>query len=256
MPVTAIEAPSAAKSAINPISGVFGTGQVKLIFKDEAFTAPITGKYRIRVWGAGGCAKGDKGGGGGGFAMKVIELNAGDIVNVTVAMSLLGNTSSFGSHVSATSGETGVIPVEKTHAVGGEGVGGDVNFKGGRGQYSGSTTQQVGGGAASLLGDGGDAVSKEYFGGSSAGIPVTTGSSYGRVTAGHEYSFSECLEFGLDLIGAGAGSTDFERAASGGGACTDYTFAQAGAGAGFPGGGASPRSPEGLGANGLVAVEY
>ncbi|WP_067096774.1 hypothetical protein [Marinomonas atlantica] len=254
MPVTAIDAPGAAKSAINPISGVFGTGQIKLIFNDENFIAPVTGKYRIRVWGAGGKYRYSAAGAGGGFSMKTIELNEGDVIPVTVARSSMGNTTSFGVHLSATSGST-LTTNSNTNTVGGVGIGGDVNYVGGRGAYVSSTGQyRMAGGAASLFGNGGEAVDSNYLidtGGSGPSSyyqpidPVST-------TGGHEMTFQECLLYGLDFIGAGCGGTDRRNAASGGGAGNISSYFGI---AGFPAGGGSD-GPNQTGANGLVTVEY
>ena len=104
----------------NPISGVFGTGQVQFFGPQSGsfiWTVPQgIGKVRARCWGGGATSY------AGGFAMKAIyDLTGVTIVPITVS-SIAGGTSSFGSYVSATGA------VASTSA--GYGVGGDINTSG------------------------------------------------------------------------------------------------------------------------------
>lgn len=114
--------------------GNYGSGNYQVFYENGNFTAPVSGTYRVKVVG-GGSGGGDsgtnqdwgrRGGAGGGYAMKEVELVAGTITPITVAAKAAlrtpGNTSSFGNIVSATGGN---------HNVGGSGVGGDENYNGG-----------------------------------------------------------------------------------------------------------------------------
>ena len=126
----------------------------------------------VHVWGAGGngangyyaAASNDgcRGGGGGGLAVKLIDVSSlGATETVTIGGSSnlydsVGGTSSFGSHCSATGGNDGYNDTENAgsgttaganYGIGGLGIGGDVNRRGGRGgigYYS--TTSNCGGG--------------------------------------------------------------------------------------------------------------
>lgn len=251
MPTVSLSTP-AAKTTINPITGIFGSGRTELIFKDGTFTAPITGRYRIRVWGAGGEYVGFLdatssyyryiGGAGGGFAMLEVSLNEGDIVSVTVAKSELGNTTSFGSYVSATSAEK--HSGYKTSLQGGVGIGGTINTKGGASYENNTASNAYGAGSASIMGDGGPA-GGEYTNvktGSTAGLGSGSDNSF---LSGIKEDFANSLKYGLDFIGAGRGSSATTHAGTGGGGGNQI--------AGFPGGGGSQQSK---GANGLVTVEY
>ena len=125
----------------------------------------------VHVWGAGGnghdgadssnrCA----GGGGGGLAVKLIDVaNLGATETITVGAHSnpgiengVGGTSSFGSHCSATGGNDGNNNAANegsgpTYGVGGIGLQGDVNRRGGTGgagYYSSSTNAGGGGGGS------------------------------------------------------------------------------------------------------------
>ena len=73
----------------NPVTGVFGTGQVKMFtVGSSTWTVPIgITRCRARVWGAGGGNSGC----GGGFAMKEIDLGSTTSVAVTVGLGSSGN---------------------------------------------------------------------------------------------------------------------------------------------------------------------
>ena len=73
--------PSQSISLQNPLTGVFGNGQVKMFVSSGAFTVPLgVSRVRVRVWGGGG----SDGGSGGGFAIKEIDLGSATTVPVTV----------------------------------------------------------------------------------------------------------------------------------------------------------------------------
>ena len=93
----------------NPITGVFGTGQMQFFGPGQSgtWTVPAgVGKVRVRLFGAGA----GQSGGGGGFALKTIyDLSGVTSVAVTVGAGVNGSggTSSFGSYVSASGGVGG-----------------------------------------------------------------------------------------------------------------------------------------------------
>ncbi len=146
----------------------------------------------VHVWGAGGrggySQNANWGGGGGGLAVKLIDVaSLGATETVTVgaegtSRNAIAPTSSFGSHCSATGGNGGNCTDNNqgstTRGVGGLGVGGDVNKRGGNGGngYYSSTTNAGGGGGGSAPApygvsdgfQGGDG--STYAGGGGAGI--------------------------------------------------------------------------------------
>lgn len=106
----------------NPISGVFGTGQMQFFGPNSTATSWSVpagiGKVRARCWG------GSTGTNSGGFAIKSIY----DLTGVsTIPIIVSTGTCSFGSYVSSTGGSSSGV---------GTGVGGDINSNG--------TTLQVG----------------------------------------------------------------------------------------------------------------
>ncbi len=121
----------------------------------------------VHVWGAGGCggAKTDAAGhgaGGGGLAVKYINsgaLSATETITIGAGSEdpdLVGGTTSFGSHCSATGGNGGLNNTANQGSaadfgVGGLGIGGDINRRGGQGQigYYSATTNCGGGGGGS-----------------------------------------------------------------------------------------------------------
>jgi len=95
--------------AFNPITGVFGTGQVQVFGTSGSWTVPTgISRVRARVWGGGGYNSGS----GGGFSLRAIyDLTGVTSVAVTVGAAGIsgvttGGTSSFGSYCSATGGVT------------------------------------------------------------------------------------------------------------------------------------------------------
>ncbi|MFT2112175.1 hypothetical protein [Marinomonas sp. 2405UD68-3] len=118
----------------NFVTGIFGEGKRLFLETSQNFVAPKTGKYRVRVWGCGGSSYYDvkkkllNVGSGGGFSMKEIELNEGDVVPVNVAVQS-PQSSSFGAFLSATSGAN---RTSNNSVFGGNGIGGDINVTGHR----------------------------------------------------------------------------------------------------------------------------
>jgi len=246
-------------TAYNPISGVFGTGQVQMYFASGTWSVPPgIGKVRARVWGGGGYNSGS----GGGFSMETIyDLTGVTSVAVTVGAggtsgTPTGGTSSFGSYCSATGGLT-------TGGAAGTGSGGDINFSGGLG----NSTALSGGGSASLIGNGGSAPTA----GSLYGLPGTGGAgSGGAVAAGfgggngfmgqgaqaNTNSFtlptSGLQQFSIDFIGTGGGGALANGINGGGGGNSPGAVVMGG----IPGGGGGGSGSNGPGGQGLVIVEW
>lgn len=121
----------------------------------------------VHAWGAGGCGGADSnvaghGAGGGGLAVKYVDAGAlSSTETITIGAgsenpTLIGGTTSFGSHCSATGGNGGLNNTANEGSaadfgVGGLGVGGDINKRGGQGQtgYYAGTTNCGGGGGGS-----------------------------------------------------------------------------------------------------------
>jgi hypothetical protein len=240
----------------NPVTGVFGTGQISWFNASGTWTVPAgIAKCRVRVWGAGGSAT-TGGGAGGGFAMRTLYDLSG-VISVavmvgTAATNTTGGTSSFGSYVSATGGSN--------TTAGGTGIGGDVNNTGGAGP---NISQGGGGGVASFFGNGGSGSSSN--GGNGAGGAGGGGGSQtshsggggflsvgtiGIVTSGTPTAPTTGINgsFSIDFIGCGGGGASNVSSTNGGGG--GGSTPQPGA---FPGGGGGGT---GLGAPGLVIVEY
>ena len=171
----------------------------------------------VHVWGAGGSGSdgasygshsGCRGGGGGGLAVKLIDVSSlGATETVTIGgptngntITGVGGTSSFGSHCSATGGNDGYNDTENAgsgttaganYGIGGLGIGGDVNRRGGRGGqgYSSASTNAGGGGGGSApapygISDGFDGgPGSTYAGGGGGGIAST--GSVGSYNGGH-----------------------------------------------------------------------
>ena len=242
-------------TAYNPISGVFGTGQVQLYFASGTWSVPPgIGKVRARVWGGGGANSGSAGG----FSMETIYDLTG-VTSIAITVGAGGNpsgvpsgSSSFGSYCSATGGLT-------TGGAAGTGSGGDINYSGGLG----NSTASCGGGSASLIGNGGPAPTAA----SVYGLPGTGGAGSGGATApnGGGNGFmgqgaqgstnnitlptSGLQQFSIDFIGTGGGGS-LTNGINGGGAGVGSSTNNMG---GIPGGGGGN---SGFGGQGLVIVEW
>lgn len=189
----------------NPITGIFGNGEVQYFFNDSDFSVPIgVSKVRVRLWGGGGADAG----GGGGFALKEINVNSGDLIPITVGRGGHGNsadtrdgqTSSFGSFVSATGGKSWVT-ANSDNA--GEGVGGDINNSGGY-----SATNTLYGSCGSLFGTGGGGTPTEELGRwKNTGFAL----SYGVLGEAH---VGEQNQFSIDFIGTGGYTTGYNGGGS------------------------------------------
>ncbi|WP_139398031.1 hypothetical protein [Aeromonas dhakensis] len=137
------------KESIDLFDAVPGTRQ---------YTVPdgVT-QIRVSVIGPGGNGSGPESnttglansGGGGGYSEKVLSVTPGHVFSYTVGAP--SGTSSFGGVISATSGKTPTSTSTGQVCVGGDGVGGDINFSGGSGL---GTQYAAGGGAASRFGNG------------------------------------------------------------------------------------------------------
>ena len=266
----------------NPITGVFGNGQMQIFSASGTWTVPPgVAKVRVRMWGAGGSAGNQasyySGGGGGGFALKAIyELTGITSIPVTVGVGIINiqsgststgfraGTSSFGSYCSATGGLTGIT---SDNALGGVGVGGDINNTGGKGGWGGATSSGGGGGSASLIGGGGNAGASAPGNSSTGGAGAGWGSSTqnnpasgGFMTIGGiagttttYYSVMPTASnqpFSIDFIGTGGGGGYYQYGVNGGGGGNTQH-------GGFPGGGSAYGSPSSvLSAGGLVIVEW
>lgn len=113
-----------------------------------SWTVPRAGFYRIHVWGAGGQATNTDqfspgcGGGGGGYADKVVTFRKGDVLTGSVGQSQAGSVGTSGgasvvnlpsgAQVGATGGTGGA-----SGGAGGVGFGGDQNLVGGAGGIAG-----------------------------------------------------------------------------------------------------------------------
>lgn len=125
------------------------------------WTKPTGLKYVIvevqAVGGIGGDAtgasNGGSGGGGGGYSRKLIEA-ASLGATETVTIGGAGNSSSFGSHCSATAGSNGTNG-GGSGGSGGTGSSGDINVTGGGGGAGNGTASISGAGGASFFGAGG-----------------------------------------------------------------------------------------------------
>lgn len=247
--------------AFNPITGVFGTGQVQVFGTSGTWTVPPgIGKVRARVWGGGGYNAGS----GGGFSLVAIYLLTGvTSVAVTVGVAgtaapTTGGTSSFGSYCSATGGLT-------TGGAAGVGSGGNINNIGGVG----NSTSSAGGGVASLFGTGGAAATTLNTNGANgasgggAGTPIAAnfasggngflgaGGYYNPTAATSSYPPSTGFSpaFSIDFIGTGGGGAHFYPGVNGGGGGGGPSTPSGG----FPGGGGGQSANGGAG---LVIVEW
>ena len=249
-------------TAFNPITGVFGSGNVQ-VFGGRGTTTgsytwtvpPGVAKVRVRVWSAGGANSGS----GGGFAMKtVFDLSGVSTVAVTVgagSTSTTGGTSSFGSYVSVTGGGA-------TGGAVGTSTSGDINQSGGIG-----VATYGGGGVGSLFGDGGASGSSGVGnsgasgGGGSLSSPTNGfGGGSGLLGSGSSWVASGTAaaivfptsgligQFSIDFIGTGGGGAYTQSGANGGGG--GY-----GGSGGYPGGGAGSGTTQHSGA-GMVIVEW
>ncbi|NDC42728.1 MAG: hypothetical protein EBZ77_14470, partial [Chitinophagia bacterium] len=103
----------------NPITGVFGSGNVRFFGSSGTWTVPPgVGAVRARMWGGGGNSSGS----GGGFSM-ITVTNLVGVTSVAVTVGAAGGTSSFGSYASATGGSA-------SGGARGAGSGGDINTSG------------------------------------------------------------------------------------------------------------------------------
>lgn len=268
----------------NPVSGVFGTGQVQFFSASGAWAVPAgIGKVRVRVWGGGGgCSSTSNnfgGGGGGGFAIKAIyDLSGVTSIAVTVgaggtyasfATQQTAGTSSFGSYCSATGGQFASLSSTYNANLGGTGVGGDINNTGGwTGGFTTTANTGGGGGSASIFGNGGslgNAVSTSatttHTGGAGAApysyTSINGNSGFlgigGQLAGTYSPAVSPTSglnnQFSIDYLGTGGSGSGSMSGNNGGGGGSN------GGNGGWPGGG-SGNSTVGGGGSGLVIVEW
>ncbi|WP_050746279.1 MULTISPECIES: hypothetical protein [unclassified Shinella] len=158
--------------------GIFGRGMYRVFNANENITIPANVKrIRVRVIGPGGSTAGvsaatnlSSGAGGGGYAHGAFDVTPGDVYAVTVGapgapgssganQAAASGTSSFGALISATGGQPGVnAPAGPVPGgLGGIGIGGDFQAKGGKGgDATANASPGSGGAAGSQLGDGGN----------------------------------------------------------------------------------------------------
>lgn len=233
-------------NVVNPFTGVFGSGQIKMYTTNGTFSVPLgVSNVRVRLWGGGATPTSTNGGAGGGFSIK--EINLSGIQSVSVVVGSANGTSSFGSYVSATGG---------TNTVGGSGVGGDINSNGGSAQAASSSG---GGGVGGLFGNGGNGNSStspggngNAGGGSGSSASGAGGSGiFGSGGVTNQMPQSGLTSASIDFLGVGGGGTALTNSSpngiNGGGGAGNSGYG------GFPGGGGGYG---GTGANGLVIVEY
>jgi hypothetical protein len=251
-------------SISNPITGTFGTGNVRFFFGlprvaggtvSNFVVPPGISSVRVRLWGAG-----NQEGTSSGFAIKTIYgLTAGQTIVVTAANAPTNSTrsaSSFGAFVSVTGGETFASGLRGT------GVGGDINYTGGKPFASG----QGAAGTANVFGNASDGanVGNGISGVSGAGSITNTDSNpsqggdgiYGQggftyFASGFGASFTlpksglDSTMLNLDAVGTGGGGANRQNGINGGGAGNNGL-------GGFPGGGGAGAT----GGAGLVIVEW
>jgi hypothetical protein len=147
-----------------PASG--GMNGVQTFTSSGTWTKPAgVSKIRVQLVGSGhNGSNGGYGGGAGGYSEKFIDVSAITTESVTVG-SPGGNTSSFGSHCSATGGSS----YSGAHGgYGGIGSGGDINIRGGGGQCLDAGASGAGGAS--------------YFGGAGPGSMNTTDATLKSMT--------------------------------------------------------------------------
>lgn len=227
----------------NPITGVFGGGNMRIFggtgitTATYTFTVPIgVSAVRARCFGGGGGS--GTAAGGGAFTLRTIYgLVGGATVAVTVGAggsASAGGTSSFGSYCSAGGG-----PITTNTSA--TATGGDINYNGG-----GTSSGSIGAGVASIFGAGG---SQNSPGPSGSGVnnngwnePGLFGQgSFIQATAAAAVPSTSGLTsiFSIDFLGTGGGGN---KGINGGGGYTN---------GGYPGGGGGN-----VGAPGMVIVEW
>lgn len=255
--------------AYNPITGVFGTGNVQFFTSSGVWEVPSgIGKVRVRVWGGGGPSFSNAtyaGGSGGGFAFKTIYNLAG-VASIVVTVGnggitssgtpVSGGTSSFGSYCSATGGSA-----SSGATTPGTGTGGDLNFTGGSGSTSATATQVGCGSAANVFGNGSSSIVNSIGRSGTSGAGGTLGgdgiNSTGARGATIFATSGQTTPYSLDFIGTGGGGLGNSTAQNGinGGGAGYLGYGGFPAGGGFGANGIAGTGPFG-GGFGLVIVEY
>ncbi|CTQ67089.1 hypothetical protein [Roseibium alexandrii] len=244
------------------ISSAFGPGsngymRRKLFVAAGAYswTAPQTGKVKVYAIGPGGGGGQRRPGAGGGLAEIELDINAGDVLSVTVGPGGLGTIHNVdgnnggtttvvcaaqGLNLVANGGEGG----KAAGAAGGTATGGDVNRTGGSGGAVVSPTILGGGSSGGPRGDGFEAAAE---GGSGWGGPSNNGTGASSHFPGRSSTLDETAVSGLfskggiafdqtygysDPFGQSAVWWDLDDMDGGGGALSKSMGAEGGTGAG------------------------
>lgn len=156
-----------------------------------------------------------QGGAGAGYARRLVDVSGVNSVMVNVATQ--AGTSSFGSFVSATGGQSGTTNNTATAQPGGTGIGGDVNNAGGNGGWGTDNGGAPGGGAASKDGNGVSGIE----GGSGWGSDRNGGPSGSGTPGGVSDYYDEVNCDGQDggdqgFLGGGGGASTYDHGGDGG----------------------------------------
>lgn len=211
----------------------------------QTFTAPVSGIYKLEVWGAQGGSSNSANdtGGKGGYAAGQIELSKDDVLNVYVGGQ--GNYPEFSNAGWNGGGQGGQ---GSTLGSGGGGAT-DIRFKGaelsdrvivaggggGSGSYNNSTYKSVGGAGGGSYGSVGSSAAASYNGG--AGSPTTGG-------AVPSYNTSITTAAGAGVLGNG-----------GKGGVYSSTYGAGGGGGGYFGGAGGVRYGTGGGGSGFCSTK-
>jgi hypothetical protein len=169
----------------------------------QSFTAPVSGIYKLEVWGAQG---GDKNGGKGGYSYGNIKMDKGSIIYVCVGGIGIADSSFGGYNGGGKSGATGVSGGGATHI---STTNKDVlaNYA----NYQDEVLIVAGGGG------GGDPTSGGYGGGEVGGTGITFDGANGSIGTGGTQNAGGGPSQGEFGIGGSANSSPDHGAGGGGG---------------------------------------
>lgn len=188
--------------------------KIKIYTKNDNFVVPKTGSYMVRIFGAGGYGSYRGGGGSGWMNNGIINLNKGDIIPITIGninRDSSGESTFFGSYLSANGGEAG--KADSSGGNGGAGGGGGCSrfTNGGIGyQFGGG-----GGGGANVSGWN----NNTYYGGSGGNGGIWGGgggcSGYGLAGNSRMKSIIYAGNYGIGGLYGGNGGTGEINATNG-----------------------------------------